>query len=340
MKWHEDNKPLAMDILAKRYFAMMELTKYDEIVPPKRLMLSDGIKMFIDYKFPRIGKGAQQVYKNALQLLVTNDFPIDSPEVAKMIISNYNACYGRYSNAYLNTNGNIIKTIFAYLQNNDLIKENTLKGLDVEKKQVAVRYIVTAADIEKFKAGFREKIKNSEKNRIINQEFIDLIDFIVHYGLRIAECLSLYWDAPNAPTIPYDNMLRKSVITDDRIIIDGKRKSHKIPKVREFPIDIIPGGRDIINRLLENKDRNNGKVFSWAKINVVVCQLNSLSMKLGMPKYSGAHSMRRYAVNYWEKELNIPPHICAYLAGHELRVRQSNYSKMPSAEDLISMLKK
>lgn len=345
LKWDEANKETALRVLAERYYKELELLGNDEIVPSKSYMLSDGIKAFLEYKKSRVSAWSLVGYKTAIKKLITSNYPCDSKYIHSMVTQNYNKAYTRNPNTAIRY-FSIVKHMFDYLATISYVEINPFNKQIHDKPVSQLGYMLSPAELEMIIEIISKQLPesyspltNTESKHYRTFILLNLVLFLSKYGLRINEALNLHWeDSKDAPYIAYDNQKRRTIINNDVIIVDGKRSNFRIPKIREIPIDFISGGREVIDTLREN--RINDKVFAGEKLQTISTRIMKVMIEANITEKARFHIFRRYAINYWEKEMNIPPYLCAYLAGHTLAVRQSSYNEMPNATSLLRMIEK
>jgi len=180
-------------------------------------------------------------------------------------------------------------------------------------------------------------------NHISNtdKELSLLIRFLASTGLRITEALSLWFDNDAAPLISHSD--KRSLITDRYIIVDGKRVSNNVPKIRELPIEIFNFSENIINLgeiIAELREMNTGKVFSYSNQKFLLDRLyrDYRTIRGRLRHRYSFHCYRKFATNYWEKELGWAGNICAWVAGHTPAVKYTNYTDIIQAVELTRLL--
>lgn len=142
-----------------------------------------------------------------------------------------------------------------------------------------------------------------------------LVRLLVRSGLRIGEALRL----------------RGGDYAGGVLRVQGK-PSPRTPglRVREIPVDVLPGLREVCDEVFRGVPEG-ARAFEHA----ANCHQKNFRQAAQALRLEGRiHELRDTAVNWWEKGLGIPEHLCARLAGHSVEVRRKHYDRPPTAEEL------
>lgn len=352
LKWVPKNKELALSILTDRYNKYIEHTpnELSKAIQSVEKQLSEIIIEFSKLHFPKLSEGTRKTYITAFNSYLPEDYPITNVDAIRAMIQNQTVFLKHNPNTQLKYLSKLNR-LFQYCIDQEYITRNPvinpmkpapvptpIKVFTRNEVNMIVEYL-NNYHLQDFENG--SKKHNAEiKHKTNTKQLALLVEFLSYSGLRISEAIKLWWDVPNAPLIKNDIYKRRSIISGNKIIIDGKRAIHTKPKIREFPIDIVPALMPIINQLEEFKDVNNGKVFRWGYVSKIEQTLKEAITALNLESDRNFHTLRKTALNYWEKELGIPAHISKFLAGHSAATREKFYSTEPSGDELLNMFEK
>lgn len=347
LKWVPKNKELALSILTDRYNKYIEHTpnELSKAIQSVEKQLSEIIIEFSKLHFPKLSEGTRKTYITAFNSYLPDDYPITNVDAIRAMIQNQTVFLKHNPNTQLKYLSKLNR-LFQYCIDQEYITRNPvinpmkpapvptpIKVFTRDEVNLIVDYVSNLVN--------KDTKKTIDEKRKINLEQIALlVEFISYSGLRISEALNLWWDVPNAPIIMNDPQQRRSIITDTVLVIDGKRSIHTKPRVREFPLKFIPELLPIIEKLKEYQEVNNGKVFKWSYTSKAELQLKEIVSALKLEEGRSFHTLRKTALNYWEKELGIPAHISKFLAGHSAATREKFYSTEPSGDELLNMFEK
>lgn len=331
LKFHPNNKNKAIRELDYR------LQQYQRDKAPKEAPKSvlPAIEEFISIILKEHSEATISRYIMAYKKMIPEDLPLDDPLlIGAEIKKNYMALN------QAGTRGREImlkvRRLLDYCFNQGYIQRNPVTKEMIPRVPSPSKNVYTADELERL----LEVIPRLQGHKRIDlNHFRQFIQFISLSGLRRLEVLKLYWDYDAAPYISQCNQ-KSLIIMPDKIIIDGKRSKYDVPRIRELPIELVPGLLELLNEIYEYKDANKGKVFKWGlRIDHLAYLLGEANRAAGIDPEKKFHALRNYAVNYWEKELNYPPHICSYMAGHGIGVREKHYSHTPTANELKRMVR-
>lgn len=353
LKWTQENKSIALEILTNRYNEYINPTSELATASnqsPKEKSLHDCIIEYSKLYYPKLSVPTRHSYTVAFHSYLPDNYLITDIDSIRGMINSRLAELKHHPNTQLKYLSKL-NQLFQYCIDQEYITRNpVIRPMKPEPVETLVKVFtrfevnmiveyLNNYHLQEFENG--SKKHNAEiKHKTNTKQLALLIEFLSYSGLRISEALKLWWDVPNAPLIKNDIYKRKSIISGNKIIIDGKRAVHTKPKIREFPIDIVPALMPIINQLEEFKDVNNGKVFRWGYASKIEQTLKETIAALNLESDRNFHTLRKTALNYWEKNLGIPAEISKYLAGHSLSTREKFYSLEPTADELVNMFDK
>lgn len=351
IKFTAANKDIAMEVLTNRYYEYQKTVFGVDIKEIKEEMtLYSVIKEFSQYHFTKFSKGTIYSYITAFNSYLPNDYPITQISDIRNMIDEQLKTLKHHPNTQLKYLSKL-NQLFQYCLDQEYITRNPIiTPMKPEPVAPTVKYFARDEinSIVKYFNNYANKefANGSLKNNAIikvetnYKQMALLVEFLSYSGLRISEALNLWWNHEDAPVIKNDTLNRKSIITDSSIIVDGKRTIHTKPRVREFPLHLVPTLFSVIENLKSFQDVNENKVFKWKIASKVEGMLREAITDLGLEEGRSCHSLRKTALNYWEKELGIPSAISKYMAGHSEATREKFYSYEPSADDLLNMFNK
>jgi integrase len=312
------NLKQALDILDKRLREYQNPELKDK---PKVPTITEAVKEFIATRHgkvaPRTIAQYLGIYEQYLPFeLDANDTnAIRSAIVEKLAASKVNST---------TKNGHMkkLRALFAYCVEVGLCEKNPVAKSMVPGIVKAEVKAFTQQEIDAIIKQLRSGGSYTKHPRE-REELILLIRLLATTGMRIAEALKL----------------TKDDLLPDGIRIDGKRESFNKPKIRYFPFALIPEVRSICEELKAFSPSNpSSKLFTWQNRTNPADNLKQAMIALGIDhNRKSMHSLRKTALNRWEKELGLPAEIRNMLAGHTSAVK-SNYYREHTLEDTISTI--
>lgn len=349
LKWETKNKATALRILGERYVEYMKCRSGESIAIKKDMMISEAYIEYIKVMFPNLTPNVQKRVHIAMKQYLPVNLPLANIKEIRDLIIEQKAEYNHKS-AYLKKQLSILKRFFDYCIEQDYLVKNPVN-----------RYMFPAIESNEVLMFSREEVNlmvdflqsnskiaiplygktyyRSRSERESSAQYAQVIEFISYIGTRAEETLKIFWDEEAAPLIKGDKDFRKSIISDNHIIIDGKRSNYRVPVIREFPLELVPESYNILEKCKKFKEENNGKLFKYNSYASIERTIRNIVMELKLPNNRNLHSLRKTAINHWENELGINPYICAYMAGHSEDIRRKHYRVKPGAEELVKMHK-
>ena len=353
MKWKPENRNEAIRVLTDRIRIKQELDKENpaqKAIEAQPKTIFEAFEEFSAIEFSKLEKSTIQSYTAALANYLPNDTSLlEISNIRKTIIEqkdklnhapNTQLKYLKRLNKFFN-----FCVSQEYMPRNPIVAgmkpdsiENEIKTFEKEELSAIYDYFISQKTV-KIPMGddkFRYRIRKSNEEKEI---FAFMLEFIATFGTRGSETIKLWWDDKNAPLIPYGNGI-KSLILQDRIIIDGKRSRRAKHRIREFPLDMVPNSYQVLEKFTKFRQLYGGKVFPWNVLVKPEIWFRDALIELKFETGRNLHSLRKTAINWWEKDLGIPSYICEYLAGHKKATRDKFYSKIPTADELLNMCNK
>jgi integrase len=128
--------------------------------------------------------------------------------------------------------------------------------------------------------------------------------------------------------------LKWSDIADGTITVHGKRKQERTPRKRIVVIDLIPG----LAECLATIPRDGERLFPQTTSTPAADGLRHLCKTLNLPTYSLKH-FRKYALEWWTKDLRFHRDVITAMAGNDDSVRKKYYVSDYSADELRRLSK-
>jgi integrase len=353
MKWKPENRNNAIRILDER----VRIKKEEEdkgtsqkVIDNEPKFIYKAFEEFSAIEFPKLEKTTVQSYIAAISRYLPEDRSLqDVSGIRKLILErkenlnhapNTQLKYLKRLNKFFN-----FCISQEYMPRNPIVAgmkpdsiENEIKVFEQEELALIYDYFLSLKTV-KVPIGenkYRYRIRKSNEEKELFAYMLQLIAII---GTRGSETIKLWWDVDNASPIPLGNGMR-SIISENKIIIDGKRSKKAKHRIREFPLDMVPQSYDVLKKIEKFKDSFGGKLFPWTVLVKPELWLRDALTELKLEPGRNLHSLRKTAINWWEKQLGIPSYICEYLAGHKKATRDKFYSKTPTAEELVNMQNK
>ncbi len=301
--WDARNKKAALQILEARVREYLEPAQV-VIEEPQIVTVGDALREFARIHFPKVSRDTVRIIKNSFDAYLPNSaLMLANTEGIRDEILRYVAERGHHVNTqhkYLSW----LAQFFRFCIEERYCERNPIKSSMLPKKIKAQREAFSDEELQQLIGYFEAK---PEKH-----EFSLLLRFIACTGVRIAEALSIHW----------------SDIDERRIIIHGKGN-----RQREFPLSPFPNVIALLRECAAYKEANNDKLFRWKAYAILELWIRRALEELGI-KGDGRnfHSIRKRAENNWTDEL--PLQIAATLAGHSVRVQESNYLERHSVGKL------
>lgn len=314
LKFVNDNKRQALEILNQRLID----SKSNIPVVNRTTTLFDAVKEFIELYAKNVSKFTINNYLSTFETYLTEDHPLSDIKIIKnMILESIRVT--KHSNNTVRKSMYKLSKLFDFCIENEYITSNPITNSLIPKEVLKELAYPTPDELDII-------LKAAEKR---SHQYALFIKFVSLTGCRVGEALKINWNKST----------NLSYIDDTKIYIDGKRKSIYKLNIREIPIDIIPDLRNVIEELRQFELHNNGRLFRWFNQQNVQRWFKDIREELSLNENYSLHSLRKYAANYLERTVGIPPHICNYILGHNQNSRSKYYAHNPSGEDLINMLK-
>jgi integrase len=350
MKWKPENRNEALRILderlrAKQSYDNGKLTQTAIEKIPKTIY--QAIEEFSSIEFKKFDHATVKSYLSAFNKYLPEDLQLNDVVGIRKLINDKLLEHGHKSSTQLKYIAKLNRLFEfcisqEYMPRNPILKgmkpdeeENEVRPYTLEEMQLLYDYFISQKNvvipIGEGKNRIRKRSEAEEK-----EEYAYMLMLIATIGTRATETINIWWDVQNAPLIPY-SINRKSIILPSKIIIDGKRSKKSKPRIREFPIELVPQTLEVLELLKKFKERNQGKLLRWNTLAKPEYWLREAVKELKLEPGRSLHSIRKTATNWWEKELGIPSNICAYMAGHNQQTRTKYYEKDPTAEQLVNM---
>jgi len=308
----DDNIPAAIEELDRFIYALT--VPAEERV--QGMTVLEALPEFIATKKGNITEKALYIYLTAIERLLPGDCQISDPKAVREQIAKARA------NSTLKPSTMVsylhkLSAFFDWCIRAGYCTLNPLAAVESPKFITEEPVMPTWGELEQIYAYLRSGLNyrrypKSREHRILVYRFLSKA------GLRINEFMTMTTNS----------------ITREGIIIDGKRSRIDKPRKREVPFVLIPGLREITTELAANAI--DKRLSHYADKKQYNNSLESACAALEITHYS-PHDLRRTALNWWEIDLRLPPHIVAIMAGHSLNVRD-HYHKVRTAADLVKMM--
>lgn len=310
------NLKLALDVLDKR---LREYLNPELKLQDSKMTVADAVKEYLATRHGKVAPRTIRQYLAIFMLYVPTELEVsDTNAIRSVVVERLAAskCNSITKNGHMKK----VRSLFSYCVEVGLCEKNPIAKTMVPQLIKAEPKAFTQQEIEaiitKLQSG-----SSYEKHRKERDELVLLIRLLAATGMRIAEALKL----------------TKSDILEDGIRIDGKREKFNQPRIRYFPFALIPEVKTVCDKL---RTFNPGeRVFTWVNRANPADNMRQAMLALGMDaERKSLHSLRKTALNRWEKELGLPEEIRNLLAGHTSAVK-SNYYREHTLEDTISTIK-
>lgn len=350
MKWKPENRNDALRILDERLrekqsFESGKLTQEAVDRIPKTIY--QAIAEFSSVEFKKLDKATIKSYLSAFNKYLSEDLLLQDVVGIRKLINDKLIELGHKSNTQLKYIAKLNR-LFEFCLSQDYMPRNPiLKGMKPDEQENEVKPY-TLEEMELIYDFFlsQKKVlipvgdgKSRTRKRSFSEEkeeYAYMLKLIATIGTRATETIKLWWDVPNAPVIPF-SINKRSIVLPSKIIIDGKRSKKSKPRIREFPLELVPQSYEVLELLRKFMEGNKGKLLRWNTLAKPEYWLREAVKELNLEPGRSLHSIRKTATNWWEKELGIPSYICAYMAGHNQQTRTKYYEKDPTAEQLVNM---
>ena len=351
LKWKPENRNEAMRILDERLQEVMaletgQLTKSAKANIPTTLY--EAIEEFSTIEFKKLDKETVKSYMTAFNKYLVADLQLQDIVGIRKMINERLVENGHKPNTqlkYLAKLNRLFEFCISqeYMPRNPIVKgmkpdeeEVQIKPFTMEEMELLIDYFLSQKKVQipigEGKTRIRKRSKAEGK-----EEYAYMLKLISTIGTRATETIKIWWDVKNAPVVPYTIDKKSIIVLPSKIIIDGKRSKRTKPRLREFPIELVPQTLEVLELLSKFKEDNKGKLLRWNTLAKPELWLREAVEELKLEPGRSLHSIRKTATNWWEKELGIPSHICAYMAGHNQQTRTKYYEKDPTAEQLVNM---
>lgn len=329
----EANRKLALNLLDKKIEDYLN-TKASLPADVGITTLYELIEDYLSNELSNRPESQQRIIRYAIRATITDDAYLgDILAVRRSIQQGLTRCNDSSQPSTVNKYLSCVSKVFRHYIELDVLQRNPITSDMYRAKNVPIIRYPTLDELR--------IIVNHISS--IDRELSLLIRFLASTGLRITEAMSLWFDNEAAPLISHSD--KKSLITDSYMVVDGKRVSNNVPKIRELPIEIFNFSENIINIgaiLAELREMNTGRVFSYSKHKFLLDRLYSAYRAIhGQLRHRYSfHCYRKFATNYWEKELGWAGNICAWVAGHTPAVKYANYTDVITGTELVNLLTK
>lgn len=353
MKWKPENRNEALRILDERLRekqttnSVKQTRAINDRIPKT---IYQAIAEFSSVEFKKFDKATIKSYLSAFNRYLPNDLLLNDVVGIRQLINDKLVEHTHKPSTqlkYLAKLNRLFEFCISqeYMPRNPILKGmkpdeevNEVKAYTLDEMELLYEYFLNQNRVfipmGEGKIRTRKRSESEEK-----EEYAYMLKLIATIGTRATETIKLWWNVQNAPIIPF-SLNKKSIILPNKIIIDGKRSKKSKPRIREFPIELVPQTLEVLELLEKYKERNNGKLLRWNTLAKPEYWLREAVKELNLEFGRSLHSIRKTATNWWEKELGIPSYICAYMAGHNQQTRTKYYEKDPTAEQLINMFDK
>lgn len=310
------NLKLALDVLDKR---LREYLNPELKAKHKLPTVEEAVKEFIATRHGKVAPRTIGQYIGIFQQYLPPDLNVSDTDAIRSVVVQHLAaskCNSITKNGHMKK----IRSLFSYCVEVGLCEKNPIAKTMVPQLMRAEPKVFTQQEIsiiiKKLQTG-----NSYERHPKERDELVLLIRLLATTGMRVGEALKL----------------RKVDLLEDGIRIDGKRERFNKPRIRYFPFALIPEVKAICDEL---RMLNPGeRVFTWVNRANPADNMRQAMLSLGMDaERKSLHSLRKTALNRWEKELGLPEEIRNLLAGHTSAVK-SNYYREHTLEDTISTIK-
>lgn len=308
----EKNKRIAVSVLNDRVNQFLFPSRSESVT------IREAVIQFVHSKKKKVALRTLEQYHTIFETYLLGDqLTDDTAEIRKRILSI--TAQSEHKPNTINFHLRSLHTLFEFCVELNYCTKNPITPTMIPDKVTNEPRPFTDEEITDVIQQLRSGA-NYVKFTREREELILLIRLLSVAGLRIAESLRLV----------------KSDILPDGLRIDGKRVSIHKPKIRFIPFKYIPELAEICEQL---KTYNKGsKVFTWVNRANPADNLRKTMLQLGMDTDNkNLHSLRKTALNRWEKELGLPEEIRNMLAGHTSAVK-SNYYRASDMQDTISKI--
>ena len=351
MKWKPENRNEAIRILDDRLREKQSIetgklapSAIDKI--PKTIY--QAIAEFSSVEFKKFDKATIKSYLSAFNRYLPDDLQLQDIVGIRKLINDKLAELGYKASTQLKYIAKLNRLFEfcisqEYMPRNPILKgmkpdeeENEVNPYTLEEMELLYDYFLSQKNVlipvGEGKNRIRKRSESEEK-----EEYALMLKLIATIGTRATETINIWWNVTNAPIIPYSINKKSQILLPGKIIIDGKRSKKSKPRIREFPIELVPQTLDVLTLLEKFKEKNHGKLLRWNSLAKPEYWLRVAVKELNLDPERSLHSIRKTATNWWEKDLGIPSYICAYMAGHNQQTRTKYYEKDPTAEQLVNM---
>lgn len=115
--------------------------------------------------------------------------------------------------------------------------------------------------------------------------------------------------------------------------IDGKRSKSTVPRIRYFPKHFFTELDEVFEEQKNYSIKNNlPKLWSWNHYQKPGGNFRDVVRACNLKEDFNLYSLRKYALNRWEKELLIPEEVRLMLAGHGKSVKAHYFTQPNGAE--------
>lgn len=312
---NKKNLKLAHDMLDKR---LREYLNPELKELKKSPTVADAVKEFIATRHGKVAPRTIAQYIGIFEQYLSFEQDVsDTDSIRSAIVQHLAASSANATTK--NWHAKKLRALFSYCVDVGLCEKNPIARSMVPSVVKAEPKPFTQQELDAIITQLRSGASH-ERYKREREELILLIRLLATTGMRIAEALKL----------------TKADLLPAGIRIDGKRVSFNKSKIRYFPFALIPEVESICNEL---RTFNPGpKVFRWANRTNPADNMRQAMLALGMDaERKSLHSLRKTALNRWEKELGLPAEIRNMLAGHTSDMK-SHYYREHTLEDTISTI--
>lgn len=305
LKWHVNNKELALSMLEKRVLEHLNPKVEEEEVQKKTVF--ELIKEFTTIHFPNVSITAQRKFNQACTHFIKKDFYLDDYESIKNhVIENL-----KNNKLHQNTRHKLIQAlrqIFTYGVEEGYLDRNPVTK-NIIPKPVKPEYVIFSfIEVKKLIEYFLKKEKI---------EFSLLIEFLSITAVRINEAIQISW----------------LDIDEEKITIHGKGN-----RDRPFPIQAFPEIIPVLKKLEEFKDINNGKLFRWNSYAKLEKWIRDALKDMGIENKGNFHAIRKMRENQLIQDEDLDLNIVAEILGHTKRVQEKHYLDVLGAKKLTEII--
>jgi integrase len=301
--WNEDNKNEATQLLEQ--FIKQEI--YNVKSSPT---ISSVLELFMTQLKYKVGKKTYEHYIFYFKQLIKKDFELtDLIGIREHLIHNINEVKAKYKQNTVNNCLAKVETFFRYCIENDFCIKNPITPSMRVPRIKTDKYTPSLDNFNEFAGYIAER----------NLKLYLICSFIRYSGTRISETVNI----------------KLKDITNDYIIIYGKRKTVKEDNIRYIPLSPFPELLELTELI---KAQNYDSEFLFGKIDTTyITQRLRIYINRSELEAFTFHALRRLAI-YWWKSLGINRTDRASLAGHDETIQKNVYDIKENNENFATRI--